>query len=414
MPKITVIVPYNRQEKYIRETVLSLKKQTFKDCEFIFVNNACSDHSETAAREAAQGDDRFIFITELKKGIDHALFAGVKESRGEFISFLDADDLYTEDRLEKMLKEMVFKNLDFAACRCSYLDQEGKIYAFQNIYYFNPCNYYKMALLRNYVVTMSLILMRKEALLALLPIPESRNQQPDYYLLMAALEKNQKIGLMDDVLVGKRMHGENAGLNYFNMNLQTIPFLIERIPQFRNIFSVKVGEYLITHHYLDAIQFARRNGKSKDILHYLEACVCKGGIKKEFYFYYNFAVLYLLEDASIRDFLKSNRIKHPLFSFAKGLIFYREKEYGKAVHFFEDAFQGGAEKFPEAMNSLALACYFENKAKSLEMMKSLVQEVPDYGDALSNLENIEKDRPSLFKHTLFLTPKTLEWFLTLY
>lgn len=414
MPKITVIVPYNRQEKFIRETVLSLKKQTFKDCEFIFINNACSDNSETVAREAVQGDTRFIFITEPKKGIDHALHAGINVSTGEFISFLDADDIYTEDKLEKMLKEMLSKKLDFAACRCSYMNQEGEIYAFQNTYYFNPRNYYKMALLRNYVVTMSLILMRKEALLALLPIPESQNQQPDYYLLVTALEKKQKIGLMDEVLVGKRMHGENAGLNFFNMSLQTVPFLTERALQFRNSFPAKVGESLITRHYLDAIQFARRNGKIKDILHYLEACVCKGGIKKEFYFFYNFAVLYFLEDASLKDFLKSNRIKHPLFSFAKGLMFYREKEYGKASRFFEDAFQEGAEKFPEAMNSLSLACYFENKLKGMEMMKFLVQEVPDYKDAVLNLENMEKDRPSFFRHTLFLTPKTIEYLLTHY
>lgn len=94
-PKISIIVPYKNAEKYIERCAESLKNQE-GSYEFIFVNDHSTDDGYSVLYEATKEDERFIRITEKMpddgSGVSWARNVGLEVARGEWITFLDADD----------------------------------------------------------------------------------------------------------------------------------------------------------------------------------------------------------------------------------------------------------------------------------------------------------------------------------
>lgn len=89
---ISVIVPYWNSEKWIGRCVRSMKTND-GDFQFIMVNDHSDDVGEQIAREAAAGDDRFLFIDSRNmRGPGGARNAGIDAADGEWITFIDADD----------------------------------------------------------------------------------------------------------------------------------------------------------------------------------------------------------------------------------------------------------------------------------------------------------------------------------
>ena len=89
---ISVIVPYWNSEKWIGRCVDSLRIQR-GDFEFILVNDKSKDKGEKVAREHAGDDDRFVFVNnKRRKGVSGARNTGIDAAKGEWITFLDADD----------------------------------------------------------------------------------------------------------------------------------------------------------------------------------------------------------------------------------------------------------------------------------------------------------------------------------
>lgn len=102
MSSVSVIVPIYNTEKYILDTIKSLKKQTFKDCEFILVNDGSTDNSLKVIENAVQNDSRFIVINTKNHGVSSARNTGVKNSKGEYICFVDSDDILSDSALENL------------------------------------------------------------------------------------------------------------------------------------------------------------------------------------------------------------------------------------------------------------------------------------------------------------------------
>ena len=89
---ISVIVPYWNAEPWIGRCVKSLKAQP-GDLEFIMVNDKSTDDSKKIAKELAKGDKRFRFYENVRtKGVSGARNTGIDKAKGEWITFVDADD----------------------------------------------------------------------------------------------------------------------------------------------------------------------------------------------------------------------------------------------------------------------------------------------------------------------------------
>lgn len=102
MPQVSVVIPAYNAMKYLPETLDSALAQTFKDFEVILVNDGSRDGIENWATQIA--DPRVKFITQQNRGTGAARNAGIRQAEGEYIAFLDADDLWHPTKLEKQVQ----------------------------------------------------------------------------------------------------------------------------------------------------------------------------------------------------------------------------------------------------------------------------------------------------------------------
>ena len=104
MPVISVIIPIYNSEKTIRETIDSVLNQSFADFELIVINDGSSDSSLEIISNIE--DDRIKVFSYPNAGISVSRNRGISHAQGEFIAFLDHDDLWTSDKLELQLKAL--------------------------------------------------------------------------------------------------------------------------------------------------------------------------------------------------------------------------------------------------------------------------------------------------------------------
>ena len=101
-PLISVIMPVYNGEKFIRETIDSVLNQTYRNFEFIIVNDGSIDSTRLIINSY---DDKRVVVLDLptNRGVSNARNIGMDSSKGEFIAFCDADDLYDPGRLQTQL-----------------------------------------------------------------------------------------------------------------------------------------------------------------------------------------------------------------------------------------------------------------------------------------------------------------------
>lgn len=102
MPKISVIVPVYKAEKFLKECIDSILSQTFSDFELLLIDDGSPDCSGKICDEYAKKDMRVKVIHQQNKGANAARKNGVEKAHGEWVSFCDADDTLTKTALEDM------------------------------------------------------------------------------------------------------------------------------------------------------------------------------------------------------------------------------------------------------------------------------------------------------------------------
>ena len=105
-PTCTVVVPLYNTERYIAETLDSVLAQTFCDFEVVVVNDASSDHGPAIVEQYMARDSRIRMVTQANRGLAGARNTGIREARGTYIAFLDADDVWLPEKLERELAHL--------------------------------------------------------------------------------------------------------------------------------------------------------------------------------------------------------------------------------------------------------------------------------------------------------------------
>ncbi len=101
MPKVSIIIPVYNAMKYLSETLETVVRQTFRDFELIIVNDGSSDGIEGWATQLT--DPRFKLISQENRGASAARNTGLAHAQGDYIAFLDADDLWEPTKLAKQI-----------------------------------------------------------------------------------------------------------------------------------------------------------------------------------------------------------------------------------------------------------------------------------------------------------------------
>ena len=117
-PLISVIIPVYNVEKYLTTCLDSMLKQTYQYFEIILVNDGSFDRSAAICREYAQKDQRILLIEQSNQGLSAARNAGLQVARGEYLTFLDSDDLFLPNALEVMQESITKYHADICICGC--------------------------------------------------------------------------------------------------------------------------------------------------------------------------------------------------------------------------------------------------------------------------------------------------------
>lgn len=109
---VSIIIPVYKVEKYLRETVESVQKQTYEHIEIVLVDDGSPDNSGAICDELALGDKRIKVIHQKNQGVTKARKHGIEAASGEWIVFLDGDDQFKPNAIEYFVDTALTKNAD--------------------------------------------------------------------------------------------------------------------------------------------------------------------------------------------------------------------------------------------------------------------------------------------------------------
>ena len=187
MPKVSIIIPAYNAESTIKCTIRSVHKQTYRDYELIIIDDGSTDRTVEIVREIA--DDRLKLFSYKNAGLPTARNRGIQQATGEYIAFLDADDLWTRDKLEKQVAVLETNpevGVVYSQTYC--IDSQSNF-----LYYCNPVCFagdvLKELFLTNFLHNGSNPLIRQQAIATVGKFDSSLNSSEDwdYYLRLAAL-----------------------------------------------------------------------------------------------------------------------------------------------------------------------------------------------------------------------------------
>ncbi|MDR2456994.1 MAG: glycosyltransferase family 2 protein [Clostridiales Family XIII bacterium] len=114
-PLISVIIPVYNAEEYLSSCVDSVTRQTYKNLEIIVIDDKSVDHSMDIIERKSEKDNRIKIIrNEKNKGLYLSRKRGIKEAKGKYISFIDADDLMGGGMIEMLFDNLIKTNSDIA------------------------------------------------------------------------------------------------------------------------------------------------------------------------------------------------------------------------------------------------------------------------------------------------------------
>ena len=121
-PFFSIIMPAYNVKKYIDEAVMSIKNQSFADFECIIVDDGSTDGGVEAVANLIKDDTRFSVIKQKNGGLSNARNNGFKAARGQYVLFLDSDDLFELDLLEAIHTKLQESPVDIVVFNHTVLD----------------------------------------------------------------------------------------------------------------------------------------------------------------------------------------------------------------------------------------------------------------------------------------------------
>ena len=124
-PSVSIIVPIYKVERYIARCLDSIKAQTFTDYEVIMIDDGTPDRSADIA-EKYTSDPRFKLYRQANAGVGSVRNRGLALAQGEYIAFVDSDDMIKENHLEKLYTAAKESGADIVCCSYCCCDENGE------------------------------------------------------------------------------------------------------------------------------------------------------------------------------------------------------------------------------------------------------------------------------------------------
>lgn len=225
---VSIITPMYNSERYIVSTIESVLDQTYKNWEMIIVDDCSTDSSSEIAKSYSEKDERIKYIrTEKNAGVSNARNVALKMATGSFLAFLDSDDTWEKEKLEKQIDFM--KKNEYVITFTAYeLMDENSNKIHKEIMVPESVDY-KTLLKGNVLGCLTVIIDRKKLGFE---IKMSGERHEDYVLWLSILKKGVKAYGLNEVLAVYRKSSNSLSGNKFKAAKWTwnIYRNIEKIP----------------------------------------------------------------------------------------------------------------------------------------------------------------------------------------
>ena len=257
MCRICVVVATYKRDKSLEKTLESLSKQTYKDFEIILVDdNADEKFSLNVSRiisnfKKENPDIDFNYIVNLSnKGSAETRNIGIRESTGEFITFLDDDDVYLPDKLFKQVNYMIENNFDFCVTDLELYNEKGKLIDKRTRDYIkdtSPDAMMKYHL--KYHITGTDTMMFKREYLNKIGGFAPINVGDEFYLMQRAIKYGGKFGYLPECDVMAYVHTGESGLSSGKSKIDGENALYQYKKTFFDFISASDRRYIKMRHF---------------------------------------------------------------------------------------------------------------------------------------------------------------------
>ena len=197
MDKVSIILPYFKKKKFINKTLTSIKNQTYRNFEIILIYDDPDETEYEYIVKVTKNDKRFkIFKNYSNLGAGESRNLGMMKSRGQFIAFIDADDIWHKKKLEIQLKFMLDNNHLISHSSYKIINENNKIIGKRIAK--NFLNF--KSLLKSCDIGLSTVMLNKKILNKNLKFPKLKTKE-DFVLWLRILKENYEINGLDRQLV---------------------------------------------------------------------------------------------------------------------------------------------------------------------------------------------------------------------
>ena len=143
---VSIITPTYNCAKFIAQTIESVQAQTYKNWEMIIVDDQSKDNTKEIVEEYMKNDARIKYhLLEVNSGAAVARTTSMKLANGEYMAFLDSDDIWMPEKLERQIRWMEENNRAFSCTSYEQIDEEGNSLN-KTIKVINKTNYNRLLL----------------------------------------------------------------------------------------------------------------------------------------------------------------------------------------------------------------------------------------------------------------------------
>lgn len=214
IPEISIIIPVYNGSEYIEETVNSVIAQTCTNWELIITNDGSTDQTGQILKALQDRDSRILVVTQQNGGMGKARNAAIAIARGEYLAFIDADDLWVPEKLDKQLAAMRDSGADLVYTS-GYLfkgDLRNIVREWRVPAGMHGYDDFFVKQLYGFTVPVLSVLVKRSLAVAVGGFEESRKSQlaADYQLWLKIMDKGARFFGVDECLFFYRIHEKQS------------------------------------------------------------------------------------------------------------------------------------------------------------------------------------------------------------
>lgn len=221
MEKVSIIIPSYNCGPYLEDAVASALNQTYDNFEIVVVNDGSTDNTEDVIKRfIKENPEKIKYFYQDNKGLPVARNKAIKESQGEYIALLDADDELMPDALEKCVMAMKHANAEWCISDLLHVDSKGEEVYFSEV----PQDNYILNILKKDFVRIS-PLFRKKSLFDVGLYDENQLVRVDWNLNIKLFKVGKKFVYINEPLYKYKIREKSM----VKSNLKNVLFFTKRI-----------------------------------------------------------------------------------------------------------------------------------------------------------------------------------------